>query len=116
MLVVAMDTPHARLKAARLSAGYKSAKGAAEHFGFTVTTYSAHENGQNGLSRRVAKYYGACFNTTAEWLLFGTVQGVSPSDATVSVEIDPQLIEIWQQLNIRQRTRLLHIAKVILEE
>lgn len=111
-----MDTPHARLKAARLAAGFKSAKGAAEHFGFTVTTYSAHENGQNGLNRRVAKYYAACLNTTAEWLLFGTVEGVTPPDAAISVEIDPLLMATWQKLSARQRKRLVQIALIIADE
>jgi transcriptional regulator with XRE-family HTH domain len=110
------DTPHARLKAARLAAGFASAARAAEHFGFTVPTYNAHENGQNGINVDVAKEYANAFNTTAEWLLLGKVEGVSIPIANKPVELDPLLIATWQKLSVKQRKKLMQIALIISEE
>lgn len=46
--------PFARLKAARVAAGYRSARSAAEGLGVPVATYVQHENGTRGMS--VQKY------------------------------------------------------------
>jgi transcriptional regulator with XRE-family HTH domain len=66
-----METMHSRLRAARLSAGFKPAKGAAERHGWPVSTYSAHENGQNDYGPEVAENYAKAFRTSAKWLLLG---------------------------------------------
>lgn len=65
-----------RLKAARLKAGYKSARGAALAMGWPPSSYAAHENGQNDFSPDDAERYARAFKTTAGWLLTGEGSGV----------------------------------------
>jgi phage repressor protein C with HTH and peptisase S24 domain len=60
-----------RLKDARQAAGYTSARGAATKHGWTVSTYSGHENGQNKYGDDEAKDYGRAYGVNAGWLLTG---------------------------------------------
>lgn len=60
-----------RLRQARVNAGYQSASAAAKMHGWGVSTYIAHENGQNDYNADRAEVYAKAFKTTAEWLLFG---------------------------------------------
>lgn len=60
-----------RLRAARIDAGFGSASAAAKAHGWGVSTYIAHENGQNEYSPERAQIYAKVFKTTAEWLLLG---------------------------------------------
>ncbi len=46
-LVMSQD-PFERLKKARIAAGFQHGSDAAKRFGWKVSTYTAHENGQNG--------------------------------------------------------------------
>lgn len=57
-----MFTMASRLRAAREMAGFKSARAAAEALGITVSTYGAHENGQNRFDLKSAKEYAAAFD------------------------------------------------------
>jgi len=111
-----MDTPHARLKAARIVAGFESAENAAQHFGFMVQTYSSHENGNRGLKEDVAKEYAKAFGTTPEWLLHGNVDGVPPPIRVERYEIDPLLVETWKRLTPKQRKKLVQFALTLSEE
>ena len=69
----------ARLRQAREMAGFKSAAEAIECFGFTASTYMAHENGQNGIRVEPAQMYASAFGVDAGWLLAGT--GLGPDRA-----------------------------------
>lgn len=60
-----------RLKAARVAAGYRSARAAAIRRGWKVPTYSAHENGQNGFGPEDAIRYAKAFKTSPGYLFFG---------------------------------------------
>ena len=60
-----------RLRAAREAANYPSATKAAEALGVSLSTYRAHENGQNEFSAEVANRYAKKFGTTAAYLLTG---------------------------------------------
>lgn len=66
-----MKTQGERLRQARVEAGYSSAREAATAHGWVVSTYTAHENGQNGLSTNAAQKYAEAFKTKADWLLLG---------------------------------------------
>jgi phage repressor protein C with HTH and peptisase S24 domain len=66
-----MDDMASRLRKAREKAGYKSARSAALKFGFGVSTYAAHENGQNEYDGPKAEEYAAAFKTSAAHLLVG---------------------------------------------
>ena len=60
-----------RLRMARELAGYSSAAGAAEAFGWKYPTYSAHENGTRGFGREKAKKYAEIYRVSLDWLITG---------------------------------------------
>lgn len=60
-----------RLRQARIEAGFSSAMGAAKRFGWSPSTYAAHENGQNRFDEKAARKYADAFKTSAAWLLTG---------------------------------------------
>ena len=61
-----------RLKAARIAAGYKSAKDFCERFAIPASTYSLHETGGRGLKKETAQRYAVFLDIDLEWLLHGT--------------------------------------------
>lgn len=65
------NTPGERLKAARIRAGYVTAKDAAEAMDVPVATYAMHENAVKHLPARRADEYAAYFKVTPEYLLYG---------------------------------------------
>lgn len=74
-----MDTPGKRLKWARQNRSpYKKATEAANAFGWKVSTYLGHENGDRIPSRRKAKQYAARYKVPWEWILEGPA-GPPPS-------------------------------------
>jgi len=61
-----------RLQWARRNHGrYKTATEAARAFGWTVSTYLGHENGDRSPSREAAKKYAKAYRVRWEWLLEG---------------------------------------------
>lgn len=70
----AMKTMGDRLRESREAAGFKSARGAAIKYGWVVSTYSAHENGQNQYGEAEAKDYGRRFKVSPGWLLTGDAE------------------------------------------
>ena len=60
-----------RLRQARIDAGFKSARAAAIKFGWTPSTYAAHENGQNEFDGTAARTYGKAFKSSPGYLLTG---------------------------------------------
>jgi phage repressor protein C with HTH and peptisase S24 domain len=60
-----------RLKSARMAAGYAKASQAVEKFKWNISTYRAHENGQNQYDAKTAAVYAEAFRTSAAWLLTG---------------------------------------------
>lgn len=66
-----MHESSARLREARLKAGFPSARAAAIRYGWTVSTYSSHENGQTPVPVKAAKTYAQKFKVSAAWILTG---------------------------------------------
>lgn len=66
-----MASMHKRLRKARIDAGFTSARSAAIAHNWHVSTYSAHENGQNKFGADVAETYSKAFGVSAPWLLMG---------------------------------------------
>lgn len=66
---------HERLRQARIDAGWTEAAEAARRFGWNLSTYRAHENGQNPIPRTRAPEYARAFRVSPEWLLLGTGDG-----------------------------------------
>jgi phage repressor protein C with HTH and peptisase S24 domain len=83
-----------RLKAARMAAGYESAKAAAEAIGVPVATYTQHENAHRGLPAERARHYARFFDTTPEWLLYG--RGPSDDNST-----DRGIFPLTRQIPVR---------------
>lgn len=66
-----MKTMGDRLREAREAAKFPSARSAALKYNWKVSTYSAHENGQNQYGEAEAKEYGRRFKVPAGFLLTG---------------------------------------------
>lgn len=67
---MALDSPAGRLRWARQHHGqYPSPTAAARAFGWTVSTYLGHENGDRAPSRAAAKRYAKAYHVRWEWLL-----------------------------------------------
>lgn len=81
-----MGSMHERLRQARIEAGYSSARSAAIAHGWGVSTYTAHENGQNDYNHETAEIYAKAFKTKPEWLLLGKSTVAAPE-----IGIDAQL-------------------------
>lgn len=79
-----------RLRTARLAAGFKSARSAAMRFGWSPSTYAAHENGQNEFDAETAAKYAKAFRTTAARLLIGE-SGSGPEETRVESAVDHDL-------------------------
>lgn len=61
----------ARLRLVRRLSDFKTARDAADHYGWKRSTYYAHENGQNQISELNAKVYAAAFGVSDTWLING---------------------------------------------
>lgn len=72
-----MDTPGSRLAEARRRAGYKTGSDAARAFGWPVSTYLGHENGDRTPRLDAAKRYARVFRVPWTWILDG---GELPED------------------------------------
>ena len=83
------EKPNDRLKKARIEAGYKRAVEAIRAFGFTKTTYQAHEAGQRGLTAGTAGRYAKAFKVSPEWLLYG-MPTKSPSSTALETNLAAQ--------------------------
>ena len=66
-----MRTAAERLKDARIKAGFRTAKQAAERLATPYPTYAAHENGSRGILKDEAVRYAKVFKTSPEWILLG---------------------------------------------
>lgn len=65
-----MEIAH-RLKEARIAAGFRSAREAANHFGWPGSTYASHENGGRGVPIEEIRKYAAAFKVSNAFLAFG---------------------------------------------
>ena len=63
-----MDDRAARLRQARLAAGFETAAAAAEAHGWNRNTYASNENGNAPYSWRRSRDYAAAFGVRPEWL------------------------------------------------
>ena len=63
-----------RLRRARIDAGFRSAKAAAEALGIPYPTYAGHENGARGIKTNELRLYANKFGVSETWLLFEAPQ------------------------------------------
>ena len=102
-VISANESRSARLKAARIAAGFESAAAAAARFGWPYPTYAQHESG-SGLGRNAARYARA-FKVSEAWLLTGT-------DAGLTQEAE-ELVALYQLLPPEYKARLLEDARIL---
>jgi Helix-turn-helix domain len=61
----------ARLHAARVAAGFATAREAAQKFGWSEPRYRSNESAARAISPVAAREYAQAFGTSPEWLLEG---------------------------------------------
>jgi phage repressor protein C with HTH and peptisase S24 domain len=94
---VTRDLQAARLREARVAAGFATAAKALErNKGWKTSTYMAHENAQNGISVPAAIKYGTAYRVDAGWILTGTGRGPRSSKSKTQTE-KPGIISIGPQ-------------------
>lgn len=104
-----MDSPAARLRIARLRAGYETGKDAAVSLGFPVSTYLSHENGSRGISAKRAAVYARKYKVREQWLLYGVGAGPGSEKNGETAEI----IDIVEHLPPIRRAEALRILRVL---
>jgi phage repressor protein C with HTH and peptisase S24 domain len=83
------ETSADRLRRVRALAGYETASDAARAYGWKVSTYLAHENGQNGFKIVAAVKYGRAYHVPPGWLLTGEGPKQPKQPKFVPAEIAP---------------------------
>lgn len=81
-----MNTPGERLKHIREQRGFATARDAARSYGWDISTYHSHENGNRGIPPDAAIKYARAFSFTLDWLYRG-----ASNDATQGVASTPNL-------------------------
>jgi transcriptional regulator with XRE-family HTH domain len=106
-----------RLREARIAAGFTSASAAASAHKWGVSTYLAHENGQNDFDADWAKVYAQAFNTDAGWLLLGKhLLGGDKADPTTGRKTFGDLLREererrgWSQADVGSRLNVTRAA------
>jgi hypothetical protein len=75
----------ARLRQARLAAGFARAADAIIAFGWKESTYWSHENGTRGISRDRLLLYANSFRVRPDWLAFGVGTGEATARAKQAI-------------------------------
>lgn len=86
---------HERLRQARRAAGFPTAISVIKRFRWSVSTYRAHENGQNAFDALTAIRYARAFRVPPTWLLLGeaAIDGASAPQLDASLQPDATRIE-----------------------
>ena len=79
-----------RLRQARQDANIPSARQAAIRFGWNVSTYASHENGQTPVPMDAAVRYGKALHVSPVWILHG-IGGERSIDAMLAGQPE----EVW---------------------
>lgn len=103
-IMSAKEARSARLKAARIAAGFESAAAAAERFGWAYPTYAQHEGGA-GIGKNPGRYARA-FRVSEAWLLTGEGGEVVSAQET-------ELRRLYLSLSPSRRDRLLDQARLL---
>lgn len=105
-----MSAQAARLRQARIEAGFDTAAAAAQRFGWTYATYAGHENGHRGIKLPDLQKYARAFGVSASWLFSGRAQATEAPRAGGFNE--PQVVEFTGRSD-SERRRLLDLARTI---
>lgn len=107
-----MTTPNDRLKQARLSAGYGTAREAAAALGIAESTYTQHENGLRGFPASRAPTYARKFKVSEEWLLYGK-GGDDAADPLPSAEVLEKMVQEAIETEVTVQTRLSDLPRML---
>lgn len=98
---MALDSPAQRLRWAREQHGkYKTPTEAARAFGWKVSTYLGHENGDRNPSRAAAKRYGKAYRVRWEWLLDN--EGAPQAQPAISTKRHLRLLREAFNINLAE--------------
>lgn len=96
-----LSTTNGRLKWARIRDGrFGTGTAAAEAFGWTISTYLGHENGDRNPSREAAQRYASAYGVRWEWILEGEGHPIAPNVVKVigrvgaGARIDPDFEQV----------------------
>lgn len=79
--VMALITPAARLREARMRSGFKTMSDAAKSYSWPYETYKKHETG-GGIPQDTAVIYATAYGVSAQWILLG----VDPPDWDTAIK------------------------------
>ena len=95
----------ARLRQARIEAGFDTAKAAAESLGVSGSTYAAHEAGTRHFGEERAAHYARRFRKPFSWLWFGDADTTSfesplqPAEIAGSIPVIGRVAAgVWQEV------------------
>ena len=78
-----------RLRLARQTAGFKTARAFAQRHAIAQSTYSQYETGKRRFSVDVLVQFSECLNINPNWLLFGKLPMFNPIDEDRQIQ-EPQ--------------------------
>lgn len=96
-----------RLKTAR-ELRFETAQEAADAMGVKYGTYAGHENGQRGITQKVAQRYADFYRVRVEWLLTGR-------GAMKGGERDDEFVKLYNALKPTQQ-RVVDLVMVALQQ
>jgi DNA-binding XRE family transcriptional regulator len=100
--------PAGRLRAARRLAGYGSVKAAAAAIGINRTTLSAHEAGQNQITRDTALRYGRAYAVAPDWLISGKLPSGFPPQTDAALQ---EVMAMHHDSDGRTLARFAHLVR-----
>jgi len=93
------DEINARLKKARIEAGFKRAAEAAESLGVPYQTYAAHENGNRMFDVEQAILYARRFRVSLDWLLTGSGRGPGGAQVEAPIQGDVAILSMLKRID-----------------
>src|SRR5262245_33608868 len=105
-----MDTPAARLRAARLK-HFASASDAARNHGWKVPTYIHHENGTRPFGREDAVKYGRAFGVRAAYLMM-LAEGESTTPTTDLLVAPEAAVGVWREESVDSMSHQAAVEKL----
>ncbi|WP_208438777.1 XRE family transcriptional regulator [Bartonella grahamii] len=106
-----------RLTEARIAKGFKSARAAAQYYGWPYYTYIQHEQGVRGINKAASRYAKA-FNVSTGWLLTGEGQGIKTKSTTAlsDRELEKEVFNALKDISPEKKQWLLRILGTLKDE
>lgn len=107
------SSPQRRLREARLTAGFATARAASRSFGWNANIYRNHENGDRAIGLAEIEIYASAFKVELSWIAFGNEHPASKTIVASGehrTEIDSlgyRMLRIRTRMGIAQE----HLAK-----